>query len=90
MTRAELDRRARALPDEEQMELAYALLDHVVPALTPEQEREADRRIAAYRRSPSILVADDDARTDSASPRGSATAAQALCRDAATVAYPDG
>ena len=63
MTRADLERHARALPDEEQMELAYALLDHVVPVLTPEQEREADRRIAACRRNRSILVADDDART---------------------------
>ena len=63
MTRTELGRHARALADEQQMDLAYALLDHMVPALTPEQEREADRRIAAYRRNPSILVADDDART---------------------------
>ena len=63
MTRADLERHTRTLPDAEQMEFAYALLDRVVPALTPEQEREADRRIAAYRRNPSILVADDEART---------------------------
>ena len=44
------------------MELAYALLDNVLPALAPEQAREADRRIAAYRRNPSILVAEDEAR----------------------------
>ena len=50
----------RALPDAEQMELAYTLLDQRVPALTPEQEREADQRIAAYRRNPSLLVADDE------------------------------
>ena len=62
MTRAEIEQHARALPDEEQVELAYALLDDVVPALTPEQEGEADRRIAAYRRNPSILVAEDEAR----------------------------
>ena len=62
MTRAEFEQHARALPDEEQVELAYALLDDVVPALTPEQEGEADRRIAAYRRNPSILVAEDEAR----------------------------
>ncbi len=62
MTRAEFEQHARALPDEEQVELAYALLDDVVPALTPEQEGEADRRIAAYRRNPSILVAEDAAR----------------------------
>ena len=62
MTRAEIEQHARALPDEEQVELAYALLDDIVPALTPEQEGEADRRIAAYRRNPSILVAGDEAR----------------------------
>ncbi len=62
MTRAEIEQHARALPDEEQVELAYALLDDVVPALTPEQEGEADRRIAAYRRNPSILVAEVEAR----------------------------
>ncbi len=62
MTRAEIELHARALSNEEQVELAYALLDNVVPALTPEQEREADRRIAAYRRNPSILVAEDEAR----------------------------
>ena len=62
MTRVEIEQHARALPDEDQVELAYALLDNVVPALTPEQEREADRRIAAYRRNPGILVAEDEAR----------------------------
>ena len=56
MTRAEIEQHARALPHEEQVELAYALLDDVVPALTPEQEREADRRIAAYRRNPSVAT----------------------------------
>ena len=62
MTRVEVERRAKALPNEDQVELAYALLENAVPALTPEQEREADRRIAAYRRSPSLLVAEDEAR----------------------------
>ena len=62
MTRVEVERRAKALPNEDQVELAYALLENAAPALTPEQEREADRRIAAYRRSPSLLVAEDEAR----------------------------
>ncbi len=62
MTRAEIEQHARALPNEDQVELAYALLDNVLPALAPEQAREADRRIAAYRRNPSILVAEDEAR----------------------------
>ena len=62
MTRGQIEQHARALPDEEQVELAYTLLEGVVPALTPEQEREADRRIAAYRRNPSILVAADEVR----------------------------
>ena len=61
MTRAEIEQHAGALPHEE-VELAYALLDNVAPPLTPEQEREADRRIAAYRRNPSTLVAEDEAR----------------------------
>lgn len=43
------------------MELAYALLDDNVPALTPEQAREVDRRVAAFRRNPGILVAEDEA-----------------------------
>ena len=58
----EIERRAKALPNEEQVELAYALLENAAPALIPEQEREADRRIAAYRRNPSLLVAEDEAR----------------------------
>ena len=58
----EIERRAKALPNEAQVELAYALLENAAPALTPEQEREADRRIAAYRRNPSLLVAEDEAR----------------------------
>ena len=62
MTRVEVERRAKGLPNEDQVELAYALLENAAPALTPEQEREADRRIAAYRRSPSLLVAEDEAR----------------------------
>ncbi len=60
MTRVEIEQHARALPEEDQVELAYALLENVVPALT--REREADRRIAAYRRNPSILVAEDEVR----------------------------
>lgn len=60
MTRVEIEQHARALPEEDQVELAYALLENVVPALT--SEREADRRIAAYRRNPSILVAEDEVR----------------------------
>ena len=62
MTRVEVERRAKALPNEDQVELAYALLENAAPALTPEQEREADRRIAAYRRNPGLLVAEDEAR----------------------------
>ena len=58
----EIERCAKALPNEEQVELAYALLENAAPALTPEQEREADRRIAAYRRNPGLLVAEDEAR----------------------------
>ena len=61
MTRVEIERHARALPHD-QVELAYALLESVVPALTPEQEREADRCIAAHRRNPGILVAEHEAR----------------------------
>lgn len=61
MTRLEIEQHARALPEEDRVELAYALLENVVPTLTPEQEREADRRIAAYRRNPGILVAEDEA-----------------------------
>jgi len=61
MTRLEIERYARALPEEDRVELAYVLLEDVVPALTPEQEREADRRIAAYRRNPGTLVAEDEA-----------------------------
>ena len=55
MTRVEIEQHARALSEEDQVELACALL-------APEREREADRRIAAYRRNPSILVAADEAR----------------------------
>ncbi len=62
MTRVELEKHARALPEEDKVELAYALLESAAPALTPRQEREADRRIAAYRRNPSILVSGDEAR----------------------------
>ena len=62
MTRVEVERRAKALPNEDQVEFAYALLENAAPALTPEQEREADRRIAAYRRNPGLLVAEDEAR----------------------------
>lgn len=62
MTRAEIEQHASALLNEEQVELAYALLENAAPALTPEQEREADRRIAAYRRNPGLLVAEDEAR----------------------------
>lgn len=62
MTRLEIEQHARALPEEDRVELAYALLDHIVPALTAEQEREAERRIAAYRQNPAILVAEDEAR----------------------------
>ncbi len=62
MTRAEIEQHASALLNEEQVELAYALLENAAPALTPEQEREADRRIAADRRNPSLLVAEDEAR----------------------------
>ena len=62
MTRGEIEQHARALSEEDQVELAFALLDNAVPALTPELDREADRRIAAYRRNPSILVVEDEAR----------------------------
>lgn len=62
MTRVEIERHAKALPEEDRVELAYALLESAAPALTPQQEREADRRIAAYRRNPSILVSEDEAR----------------------------
>lgn len=62
MTKVEVERHARTLPAADQVELAYALLENAAPALTPEQEREADRRIAAYRRNPSVLVAADEAR----------------------------
>ena len=62
MTRAEIEQHAKTLPSEDQVELAYALLHGAAPALTREQAREADRRIAAYRRDPNILVAEDEAR----------------------------
>ena len=62
MTKVEVEQCAKALPNEDQVDLAYALLENAAPALTREQEREADRRIAAYRRNPGLLVADDEAR----------------------------
>ncbi len=61
MTKLEIEQRARALPEADRVELAYALLEDVMLALTPEQEREADRRIAAYRRNSRTLVAEDAA-----------------------------
>ena len=57
-----MERRAKALPNEDQVEYKYAFLENAAPALTAEQEREADRRIGAYRRNPGLLVAEDDAR----------------------------
>ena len=58
----EIERRAKALPNEDRVEFAYALLENAAHALTREQEREADRRISAYRRNPGLLVAEDEAR----------------------------
>ena len=61
MTKTEVEKQAQALPEEERVELAYALLRSATPVLTKEQEEEVTRRMKAYREDPSILVSEEEA-----------------------------
>jgi hypothetical protein len=61
MTKVEVEQQAKALSKAEQIDLAYSLLQNATPALSAEQEVEADRRIEAYQKDPSILISEEEA-----------------------------